>query len=165
MSTPQLQVRRATIDDLPKLAPLWREENLDVNDLEKRFKEFQIVEGPSGEVVGAVGLQVAGQEGRLHSEVFARPEQADLAREKLWERAQILVNNHGLLRSALADKVYRLAQAIVVELIVWKIKTLSSGGQSIRIQSVVWTVSIRRPARKQDKDDDEGCGNDSINLF
>src|SRR5687768_15030871 len=98
MSTPQLQVRRATIDDLPKLAPLWREENLDVNDLEKRFKEFQIVEGPSGEVVGAVGLQVAGQEGRLHSEVFARPEQADLAREKLWERAQILVNNHGLVR-------------------------------------------------------------------
>src|SRR5687767_6620537 len=70
MSTPQLQVRRATIDDLPKLAPLWREENLDVNDLEKRFKEFQVVEGPGGEIIGALGLQIAGQEGRLHSEVF-----------------------------------------------------------------------------------------------
>ena len=98
MSTPQLQVRRATIDDLPKLAPLWREENLDVNDLEKRFKEFQVAEGLSGEVIAALGLQVAGQEGRLHSEVIARPEQADLAREKLWERAQIIANNHGLYR-------------------------------------------------------------------
>jgi len=98
MSTPQLQVRRATIDDLPKLAPLWREENLDVDDLEKRFKEFQVAEGLSGEVIAALGLQVAGHEGRLHSEVFARPEQADLAREKLWERAQILANNHGLYR-------------------------------------------------------------------
>src|SRR5688572_8993095 len=98
MSTPQLQVRRATIDDLPKLAPLWREENLDVDDLEKRFKEFQVAEGLSGEVIAALGLQVAGQEGRLHSEVFARPEEADLAREKLWERAQIIANNHGLVR-------------------------------------------------------------------
>lgn len=98
MSTPQLQVRRATIDDLPKLAPLWRQESLDVNDLEKRFKEFQVAERPSGEVIAALGLQVAGHEGRLHSEVFARPEQADLAREKLWERVQILARNHGLFR-------------------------------------------------------------------
>lgn len=98
MSTLQLQVRRATIDDLPKLAPLWREEKLDAADLEKRFKEFQVAEGLNGEVVAALGLQVAGQEGRLHSEVFTRPEQADLARAKLWERAQILANNHGLVR-------------------------------------------------------------------
>src|SRR5688572_8151548 len=98
MSTPQLQVRRATIDDLPKLAALWRDENLDVADLEKRFKEFQVVEGPGGEILGALGLQISGQEGRLHSEVFSLPEQADIVREKLWERAQILVNNHGLVR-------------------------------------------------------------------
>jgi N-acetylglutamate synthase-like GNAT family acetyltransferase len=98
MSTPQLQVRRATVDDLPKLTSLWREENLDANDLEKRFKEFQVVDDQNGEILGALGLQIAGQEGRLHSEVFPRPEHADLARVKLWERVQILVNNHGLVR-------------------------------------------------------------------
>jgi N-acetylglutamate synthase-like GNAT family acetyltransferase len=97
MSTPQFYVRRATVDDLSKLSPLWREENLDADDLERRFKEFQVVEG-NGEVLGALGLQISGQEGRLHSEVFTRPEQADILREKLWERVQILANNHGLVR-------------------------------------------------------------------
>jgi N-acetylglutamate synthase-like GNAT family acetyltransferase len=98
MSTSQLQVRRATIDDLPKLVPLWREEKLDVDDLEKRFKEFQVADDSQGNFIGALGLQIAGQQGRLHSEVFARPEHADAAREKLLERVQILANNHGLVR-------------------------------------------------------------------
>jgi len=97
MST-QPQVRRATIDDLPKLGPLWRAEGLQAHDLEKRFKEFQLVEGPDGEVLGAVGLQLGGQEGRLHSEAFAHPEHADELRPKLWERVQMIANNHGLLR-------------------------------------------------------------------
>ena len=97
MST-QPQVRRATIDDLAKLAPLWRAEGLQAHDLEKRFKEFQLVEGPGGEVLGAVGLQIGGQEGRLHSEAFAHPEHADELRPKLWERVQMIANNHGLLR-------------------------------------------------------------------
>ena len=98
MSTPELQVRRATIDDLAKLAPLWRAEGLPSQDLEKRFKEFQILAGPDGEIAGAIGLQIGGQEGRLHSEVFAQPEQADALRAQLWERLQIVANNHGLLR-------------------------------------------------------------------
>jgi N-acetylglutamate synthase-like GNAT family acetyltransferase len=98
MSTSQFQVRRATIDDLPKLVPLWREENLDASDLDKRFKEFQVVDDSQGNLIGALGLQIAGQQGQLHSEVFARPEHADAAREKLLERVQILANNHGLVR-------------------------------------------------------------------
>jgi N-acetylglutamate synthase-like GNAT family acetyltransferase len=98
MSTPQLQVRRATIDDLPKLAPLWREENLPADELEKRFKEFQVVEDENREVLGAIGLQIADQQGRLHSEVFVHAEQADMLRQKLWERVQILANNFGLVR-------------------------------------------------------------------
>jgi N-acetylglutamate synthase-like GNAT family acetyltransferase len=98
MSTPQLQVRRATIDDLPKLAPLWRAENLPVEDLEKRFKEFQVAESQGGEVFGAIGLQIAGHEARVHSEVFTHPEHADALREKLWERVKVLANNHGLVR-------------------------------------------------------------------
>jgi N-acetylglutamate synthase-like GNAT family acetyltransferase len=98
MTTPNLQVRRATIEDLPKLAALWRQEDLPVQELEKRFKEFQVVEGAGGQLAAAVGLQVAGPEGRLHSEVFAHPEQADALRELLWERAQVVAQNHGLVR-------------------------------------------------------------------
>jgi N-acetylglutamate synthase-like GNAT family acetyltransferase len=98
MTTPNLQVRRATIEDVPKLVELWRQENLPVQDLEKRFKEFQIVEGAGGELAAAVGLQVAGLEARLHSEVYAHPEQADAMRELLWERAQVVAQNHGLVR-------------------------------------------------------------------
>ena len=87
MTTPNPQVRRATIEDLPNLVELWRQENLPAPDLEKRFKEFQIIEGAGGELAAAVGLQVAGLEARLHSEVFAHAEQADALRELLWERA------------------------------------------------------------------------------
>jgi N-acetylglutamate synthase-like GNAT family acetyltransferase len=98
MSTPNLQVRRATIEDLSKLLALWKAENLPTEDLEKRFKEFQVIESADGKLIGAVGLQLSGLEGRLHSEVFAHPDQADALREKLWERTQVLAANHGLLR-------------------------------------------------------------------
>jgi N-acetylglutamate synthase-like GNAT family acetyltransferase len=98
MTTPNLQVRRATVEDLPKLAPLWKAENLPCDDLEKRFKEFQVIEGPDGKLLGALGFQLAGLEGRLHSEVFAQPEQGDALRERFWERAQVLAGNHGLVR-------------------------------------------------------------------
>jgi N-acetylglutamate synthase-like GNAT family acetyltransferase len=98
MTTSNLRVRRATIEDLPKLVPLWQQEHLPCEQLEKRFKEFQVVEAPGGELVGAVGLAVAGTEGRLHSEVFAHPEQSDSLRELLWERAQVIARNHGLAR-------------------------------------------------------------------
>ena len=94
MSTP----RRATIDDLSKLTPLWRAEGLAAHDLEKRFKEFQLIEGPDGEVLGTIGLQISGQEGRLHSETFAHPEDGDALRQQLWERVQMIANNHGIIR-------------------------------------------------------------------
>src|SRR5262245_43966908 len=98
MTTPNLQVRRATIEDLPKLLPLWKAENLSSADLEKRFKEFQVIESADGKALGALALQLSGLEGRLHSEVFAHPDQADVLREKLWERVQVLAGNHGLVR-------------------------------------------------------------------
>ena len=98
MTTPNPQVRRATIEDLPKLVSLWQAENLATTDLEKRFKEFQVVEGAGGELLAAVGLQVAGTEARLHNEVFAHPEQSDALRELLWERSQVIAKNHGLVR-------------------------------------------------------------------
>jgi hypothetical protein len=52
MSTSQPQARRATIDDLSKLTPLWRAEGLAAHELEKRFKEFQLIEGPDGDILG-----------------------------------------------------------------------------------------------------------------
>jgi N-acetylglutamate synthase-like GNAT family acetyltransferase len=97
MTTSNPQVRRATIEDLPQLVPLWQQELLPTPQLEKRFKEFQVVES-GGEIIGAVGLEVSGTEARLHSEVFAHPEQADALRELLWERAQVVAQNHGTIR-------------------------------------------------------------------
>ena len=92
------QARRATIDDLSKLTALWRAEGLHAHDLEKRFKEFQLIEGAGGEVAGAIGLQISGHDGRLHSETFAHPEDSDTLRQQLWERVQMIANNHGLNR-------------------------------------------------------------------
>ena len=98
MSTPTLQVRRATVDDIPKLIPLWRQENLAWQDLEGRFKEFQVIEDANGGIAAAIGLQFSGQEGRLHSEVFADFGQADALRGSLWERLRTVAQNNGLIR-------------------------------------------------------------------
>ena len=98
MTTPNQQVRRATIEDLQKLVLLWQQEGLPWEELEKRFKEFQVIEGEGGELLGAAGLQISGHEGCLHSEAFAHPEQADALREKLWERVRIVAGNFGLVR-------------------------------------------------------------------
>jgi len=98
MSTPALQVRRANIEDLPILLPLWQKENLPAKDLEGRFKEFQVVENGNGGIAGAIGLQVSGHEGRLHSEAFEDFGQADRLRGVLWERVRTVAQNHGLVR-------------------------------------------------------------------
>jgi|SRR6185503_6789790 len=98
MTTPSLAARRATIEDLQKLTPLWAQEGLPAQELSKRFQEFQVVDGPGGELVGAVGLQITGHEGRLHSEAFLHAEDAESLRARLWERVQMLAKNHGLVR-------------------------------------------------------------------
>jgi N-acetylglutamate synthase-like GNAT family acetyltransferase len=98
MTMPNMQARRCTVDDRAKITELWKSESLPAEELENRFKEFQIVEGEGGEILGAMGFQIAGQEGRLHSEAFAHPEQADELRALLWERFQIQAKNHGLVR-------------------------------------------------------------------
>src|SRR5258708_18651566 len=58
MTTTNLQVRRATVEDLQRMAPLWQQEHLSVADLEKRFKVFQLVEAVGGAVDRAHGLQL-----------------------------------------------------------------------------------------------------------
>lgn len=98
MTTASPQVRRANIEDLPQLVLLWKREQFDVADLEKRFKEFQVVDDGAGGLAGAMGLQVLGHEGCLHSEAFARHEQADALRQLFWDRAHVIAKNHGLVR-------------------------------------------------------------------
>jgi len=98
MTTPSRSVRRATIEDLQKLTPLWEREGLPAAELGKRFQEFQVVDGPGGELAGAIGLQIVGHEGRLHSEAFLHAEEAEAIRALLWERVQMISKNHGLLR-------------------------------------------------------------------
>ena len=47
-----IQIRRATLDDLPRLIELWALERLPVSDYERRFKEFQVAQGADGEILG-----------------------------------------------------------------------------------------------------------------
>jgi hypothetical protein len=98
MITPNVQARRATIEDLQKLMPLWEHAGLSAGELGKRLQEFQVLEAENGEIAGAIGLQIAGLEARLHHECFAADEDAEAVRAKLWERIQMISKNHGLAR-------------------------------------------------------------------
>jgi N-acetylglutamate synthase-like GNAT family acetyltransferase len=90
--------RRATFDDLPQLMALWRLERLPAEVLEKRFTEFQVVTDETGQVLAAVGVQIAGTQGWLHNESIAKPELSDVLRERLWNRLQVIIKNHALER-------------------------------------------------------------------
>ncbi len=98
MTAPQFQARRATLDDLPALRPLWEAERLDAVALEKRLTEFQVACNAEGRVLGAVGMQRHQQHGLLHSEVFADFALADTLRLLLWERHRTVGRNYALAR-------------------------------------------------------------------
>jgi N-acetylglutamate synthase-like GNAT family acetyltransferase len=91
------QVRRANIDDLPQLIPLWKSLELPVVDLEKRLTEFQVAES-AGTLVGAIGLHIHQHEGYLHSETFSDFGLAEQLRPLLWERMERVAKNHGIFR-------------------------------------------------------------------
>lgn len=98
MTAPQFQARRATLDDLPALRPLWEAERLDATALEKRLTEFQVVCDEAGRVVAGIGMQRHQQQGLLHSEVFADFALADTLRPLLWERLRNVGRNYALAR-------------------------------------------------------------------
>ena len=98
MKAPQFQARRATLDDLPALRPLWEAERLDAATLEKRLTEFQVVCNAEGQLLGAVGMQRHQQHALLHHEVFADFALADTLRPLLWERLRNVGRNYGLAR-------------------------------------------------------------------
>ena len=72
--------------------------NFPTDELSKRITEFQVAEGPGGALVGAVGLQIAQKQARIHSEAFSDFSLADQLRPLLWERINAVAINHGLLR-------------------------------------------------------------------
>jgi hypothetical protein len=83
---------------LPQLIALWRLEQLPADALEKRFTEFQVISDEAGQVLGAIGIQISGTQGLLHSECIAQAEMGDRLRELLWTRLQVIIQNHALER-------------------------------------------------------------------
>jgi N-acetylglutamate synthase-like GNAT family acetyltransferase len=98
MTSSTNRVRRATLDDLGVLKPLWTSMHFPVADLEKRLTEFQVVESAEGKIIGAIGFQIAERQARIHSEAFSDFGLADSARASFWDRLQNLASNHGVLR-------------------------------------------------------------------
>ncbi|MDX1950878.1 MAG: hypothetical protein SFY81_01770 [Verrucomicrobiota bacterium] len=102
MSPATTQLRRATLDDLGQLKKIWAAAGFAVDELEKRFTEFQIATR-EGTVIGMCGLLIQQQQGLLHHEYFtAKEEEAEL-RSLLWERILNIAKNHGLLRVWVKD--------------------------------------------------------------
>lgn len=98
MNPAEFKVRRATVEDVPELGPLLASTVLSSAHLEKRFTEFQLAEGPDGRLVGAMGLQVAGKQAKIHSEAYPDFALVDTLRPLLWERMQNLAQTQGLTR-------------------------------------------------------------------
>ena len=92
------RTRRATTDDLASLKALWQAEQFPVGELEKQLTDFQVAEGERGEVAAAIALQIAGSQGRIHSETFADFGQTDLLRPRLWHQLQTTAQLLGLFR-------------------------------------------------------------------
>jgi len=95
---PGLRVRRATVDDLATLRAIWLSMRLPADELERRLKEFQVVENTDGNVLGAIGIQISRRHALLFGEGFSDFSAADPARELFWERIQTLAANHGIFR-------------------------------------------------------------------
>jgi N-acetylglutamate synthase-like GNAT family acetyltransferase len=98
MSSPDLCIRRATLDDLDAIKALWISMRLPAGELEKRLMEFQIAETGDGRLIGAIGVQIAHQHTLLHSEGYTDFGAADAARRLFWEKIQTLAANHGVFR-------------------------------------------------------------------
>ena len=97
MTSPALNIRRATVDDLPALRSLWEQARLPADELESRLTEFQVVDA-DGQFAGALGVQVIRQHARFHSEDYTDFSVADAARELFWERTQKIAANLGVFR-------------------------------------------------------------------
>ena len=98
MNSSNYRVRRATLDDINELSALWKSMNFPAEDLSKRITEFQVAESADGKLIGALGLQIAERQGRVHSEAFSDFALAEQLRALFWDRIHSVATNHGLLR-------------------------------------------------------------------
>jgi N-acetylglutamate synthase-like GNAT family acetyltransferase len=98
MISSEFLVRRATLDDLGQMTALWGSMNFPLDDLTRRITDFQVAAGAAGKILGALGLQIAERQGRIHSEAFNDFALAERLRPLLWERVQAVATNHGLTR-------------------------------------------------------------------
>ena len=98
VSSSKCRVRRATLDDIGQLTALWQSMYYPTEGLARRITDFQVAEGLDGKVLGAVGLEIAERQGRVHSEAFSDFALADHLRSLLWDRVQAVATNRGLLR-------------------------------------------------------------------
>ena len=89
VSSSNYRVRRATLDDIGQLTALWESMLYPTPDLARRVTEFQVAEGPDGAVLGALGLQIAERQGRVHSEAFGDFALAEQLRPLLWETLKL----------------------------------------------------------------------------
>ncbi|MGA3180659.1 MAG: hypothetical protein ABSF38_09980 [Verrucomicrobiota bacterium] len=90
------RTRRATTDDLAQLQALWGEARFAVEELEKRFTEFQVAADRQGSIAAAIGLQLSGSQGHIHSETFADFALTDTLRPLLWQHLQVVAQSYGL---------------------------------------------------------------------
>jgi N-acetylglutamate synthase-like GNAT family acetyltransferase len=98
MNPASFRIRRATLDDMPQLAEMWKAMHFPVESLSKRITEFQVAEASDGKVAGALALQMAEKQGRIHGEAFSDFSLAEHLRPMLWDRIHSVAVNHGLLR-------------------------------------------------------------------
>ena len=98
MSQAAYQIRRATIEDLPALVQLWKDNGMPFQELEKRLTEFQVVLSENGAIIGAVGFFILARNALIHHEAFLLPEIEEILRELVWQRIEVLVKNHAIAR-------------------------------------------------------------------
>ena len=77
---------------------MWESMYYPTEELARRVTEFQVAEGPDGKVLGALGLQIAERQGRVHSEAFSDFALSEQLRPLLWDRVHAVATNQGLLR-------------------------------------------------------------------
>ena len=98
MNSGNLRIRRATLDDLGALRPIWASMQFDLAALERKLTEYQVAVDAHEQVIGGIGFQIVGRHALLHSEAFPDFAMADHVRPMFWERVQSLALNHGLVR-------------------------------------------------------------------
>ena len=98
MQATGFNVRRATLEDIPTLLTLWKSMQYPADELARKVTEFQVVVDAQGALAGALGLEVLGKQGRIHSEAFVDFAWAEHFRPLLWGKMMTLASNHGLTR-------------------------------------------------------------------